>query len=127
MKKNVGERFSSSREKYDRGLSNVGGWMIDLTIYVFSGQLRFAKIAYFEHFVRDVQLHGTLTPSADLIGTSRFGLSYYRRRGTHCRRQILQPAVGFDADFDTPNVMMRKDSNAMNKLIRCWLSRRDID
>ena len=41
-----------------------------------------AKIDHFEHFVRDVQLPGGLTPSADLIGTTRFGLSYYRRRGT---------------------------------------------
>ena len=70
------------------------------------------------YFVRDVQLHETLTPSANLTETSRFGLSFYMRRGTQCRQPVLHSARGFDADFDTPNVMKRKISNAMQKLIR---------
>ena len=51
--------------------TNVGGWMINLTICAFLGASILVEIA---HFVREAQLHDRVNPSAELTGTSRFGL-----------------------------------------------------
>ena len=99
--------------------------MIDLTICVFFCIRNCSRMLILWYFVRDVQLHETLTPSADLNETPRFAASLLNPWWFHLSAWAVPDMAGDFEDLPPAGLMMRKVSNAIHKLIH--RSRRKID